>query len=174
MTFDYPEMEAGTTSDNQKTNAQCWHQMLRNPAIAYGYPIPLRHNGERGLEVSLSIMTCLGAAPWAMEFNQMLFLKGFSSLFAPMIVIGQSVVWHFLLQADGSRISYNQGLALESVSTSLSVSSLQDRRHFVGWTSPASIVAGKCAVLQNFSSFQLTHCKALNKRTTISIAATAS
>ena len=141
IAFDYPEIETVTAKDEPETNARCWHQMFRNPTVAYGYPIPLRH-GERGLEVSLSIMTCLGATSWAIEFNQTLFLKGFCSLFVPMMVIGQSIIWHFLLQGDRSRISYNQGLALEPVPTDISVPSLQDRRHFVGWTSPASIIAG--------------------------------
>lgn len=127
---------------NHLENATCWHQMFRNPTIAYGYPIPARRHGDEGLEVSLAIMALLGAAPRIIHFGQTLFLKGFCSLFVPMIRIGQSVIWHYLLQADGQRISYNCGLALERNCNDLTWSTLQESRHFVGWTPSAKITAG--------------------------------
>ena len=146
ISYDYPEIE--TPDLNQKASARCWHQMFRNPTIAYGYPIPVRNHDENGLEVSLSIMACLGATPWVIYFNQTLFLKGFCSLFAPMIQIGQSIVWHFLLQTDGKRISYNHGLALAPLTTGISCSLLDRSRHFVGWTPAASIMAGESRCLE--------------------------
>ena len=126
----------------QKQDSKCWLQMVRNPAIAYGYPIPVRHNEETGLEVSLPIMACLGAAPRVVDFYQMQFLKGFCSLFVPMMQIGQSIIWHFLLEADGKRISYNRDLDLQTECVSLSSPILEQSRHFVGWTSSAKILAG--------------------------------
>lgn len=127
---------------HQKQDARCWHQMFRNPTIAYGYPIPLRRNGEVGLEVSLPIMACLGAASRMMDFNRTLFLKGFCSMFVPTMQAGQSIIWHYLLQKDGQRMSYNRGLALERDCNNLSWSTLQESRHFVGWTPSARILAG--------------------------------
>ena len=141
ISYEYPEIELANA--HPKTNARCWLDMFRNPTIVHGYPIPVRHQEEDGLEVSLSIMACLGAAPWVINFNQTLFLKGFCSLFVPMIQIGQSIIWHFLLQPEGTRISYNQGLALEPVITGISWPSLDRCRHFVGWTPTASILAGE-------------------------------
>ena len=134
--MDLPEV------DDRTTAGQCWHQMVRNPSIAYGYPIPVRHNSEAGLEISLPIMARLGGAPRVIEFDRTLFLKGFCSLFVPMMQIGQSVIWHFLLQADGKRMSYNRGLALERNCNGLSWPGLEQNRHFVGWTPSAKVVAG--------------------------------
>ena len=35
------------SDDDHKQTARCWHQMFRNPTVAYGYPIPVRnHDGE--------------------------------------------------------------------------------------------------------------------------------
>ena len=139
--FDYPEMPP-VSDANQKQTARCWHQMFRNPTVAYGYPVPVRSNNEKGLEVSLSIVACLGATPWVIDYSQTLFLKGFCSLFAPIMQVGQSIIWHFLLQVDGKRMSYNQGLALEPMMDAISWPLLEQSRHFVGWTPAASILAG--------------------------------
>jgi hypothetical protein len=116
--------------------------MFRNPTVAYGYPIPVRNNDENGLEVSLSIMACLGATPWVIDYSRTLFLKGFCSLLAPMMQVGQSIIWHFLLQIDGKRMSYNQGLALGPMTDGISWPLLGQSRHFVGWTPAAQILAG--------------------------------
>lgn len=141
MLYEFSEVFEHNTEE--KLTGACWYHLFRNPIIAKGYPIPARESGERGLEISISIMAVLGNASWAIRFDRTLFLKGFSSLFAPMKRIGSSILWHFMTHADGKRMSYNEGLSLGPITDIFDPSLLEAGRHFVGWTPSANIFTGK-------------------------------
>lgn len=70
-------------------------------------------------------------------------LKGFNSLFVPMACPDSAILWHFLLNEDENRLSYNRGLEQITEVYALDNATLQSRRHFVGWTQAADVVAGK-------------------------------
>lgn len=121
----------------------CWRKLFQNPVIADGYPVCARGPGEEGLELLLQMMLLLGQAPWITLYEGATMLKGFNSLFVPMACPGSSIFWHFLLDQDGSRLSYNRGLEEIMEVYALDDATLQSRRHFVGWTPAADILAGK-------------------------------
>lgn len=122
-------------------SATCWHNMFRNPVIAKGFPIPRRRHGERGLELSLEMLAILGQTFWATHFDGFL-LKGFNSVTTPVKRIGESVLWHFLVNKDGSRIHYCDA-AHRSQMLSADEAVFAKARHFVGWTDRVEILAGE-------------------------------
>ena len=151
LTYEFSKI--GDQSKAVAGNGECWHHLFRNPTIAQGYPIPTRNSEEKGLEVSLNIMSVLGSTPWAIQFDRTLFLKGFSSLFAPMKRIGSSILWHFIANKDGRRISYNQGLSLSPAADTIDWSALEVSRHFVGWTPSVDIFTGTLTYIPTFALF---------------------
>lgn len=130
-------------ADLLQTTNVCWRKMFHNPVLAYGYPTRARHPGEQGLELSLQMMLLLGQTPWITSFEGTTMLKGFNSLFVPMACPDSSILWHFLLNQDETRMSYDQGLEATSEEYSLDNAALQSCRHFVGWTPAADVLAGK-------------------------------
>ncbi|KAK5676454.1 hypothetical protein LTS10_010754 [Elasticomyces elasticus] len=144
----YGQYQAYSPSDLQVDDhfvnlETCWHRMFRNPAIAQGYPIPTRAHGQQGLEIPLDMMASLGETPNVALYDDITMLKGFSSLFTPTKRVEDSVIWHFLVNRDGSRISYNDGVETSSAaSRAIHPMALATARHFVGWTPNAEQMAG--------------------------------
>jgi hypothetical protein len=136
-------------SQSPSASGTCWHQLFNNPVIAQGYPIPVREAaGEDdskfvGLELSLGLMAVLGQVPRAVTLAKTTMLKGFISMFVPMLRHGSSTLWHFMLSAKGCRLSYNEGLATALLEEPLDSDSIVNGRHFVGWTPNAEILAGE-------------------------------
>jgi hypothetical protein len=91
-------------------------------------------------------MASLGDACYLTEFNDIPVLKGFSTMFVATEVSDNAVVWHFLCNQDGARISY---LDLQHycqgyhVSSPFSPSLWTTTRNFVGWTTSVNRLAGK-------------------------------
>jgi hypothetical protein len=129
-----------------KRNGSCWHSLFKNAVVVRGYPILARMREEKGLEIPLNMMAALGQTPRITEFGGDLVMKGFSTMFVPTKRIGDSVLWHFLFNEDGSRMSYlcatnhypNQG----SISM-VDISSLVHTRNFLGWTSSVTNCIGE-------------------------------
>lgn len=125
----------------------CWLKMVRNPIIAYGYPIPLRQEDDhKGLETSVDIMVALSGANYATTFRDKFLLKGFQSALVPVTEDDASIVWHFLVSEDPKhRLTYNTACDAAAVSsvTYSELSMAPRRRNFVGvWTPSARIAAG--------------------------------
>ncbi|KAK4965765.1 hypothetical protein LTR42_011778 [Elasticomyces elasticus] len=122
----------------------CWRKLFKNPVIALGYSIPARKLGEVGLELSLHMMMVLGQTLCAAAFAGRSMLKGYNSLFVPTSCVGSSIIWHFLVNEDGSRLPYNDGIAASAAADAylLDQNTLESGRHFVGWTPAADILAG--------------------------------
>lgn len=79
------------------SDGQCWFNMVHNPVIANGYPVPKREDPskQKGLELSLGLMATLSHADWATTFGNTLLLKGTISALVPAVEVGMSIVWHF-------------------------------------------------------------------------------
>ena len=129
-----------------KRNGSCWRSLFRNPMVVEGYPILARANGEKGLEIPLNMMAGLGQASRATNFHGGLVIKGHSTMFCPTQRVKNSVLWHYLFNHDGSRISYlapNSLLEGRSSIHEVDTTCLEYSRNFLGWTSSAEIRAGK-------------------------------
>ena len=126
---------------SDKVQCQCWHGMFQNPVIVRGYPIRCRPEPETGLEIPLNIMAGLIGTQRANMFNGKLFIKGFASMLVPTKFSQGFILWHFLQQEEGARISYgfNCGVHADNVS----VSDLSGARHIVGWCSRVKNYGGK-------------------------------
>jgi hypothetical protein len=96
-----------TTTEEAKPSGQCWHHMFGNPVIVTGYPISHRTTSGLGLEIPLNMLTILIGSNRLTEFEDKVFIKGFSAMviatnFAPGVVI-----WHYFYDKEGEKISYN-------------------------------------------------------------------
>jgi hypothetical protein len=56
---------------------------------------------------------------------------------------GKSFVWHFLIDRDRERMTYNKGLGATALRTEVEEVHLQAGRHFVGWTRNVDVLAGR-------------------------------
>ncbi|RFU26150.1 hypothetical protein B7463_g10188, partial [Scytalidium lignicola] len=113
-----------------------------------GCPILKRKEEERGLEIPLGMMAGLGRTPIANVFDYGLVIKGFSTMFVPTKRVENSINWHFLFHEDECHISHLEAgqPCNDRVSTDvLDVSSLEDSRNFLGWSSSVQLFTG-CAL----------------------------
>lgn len=101
-----------------------------------GFPVPNRPDRSNGLEIPLSIMVVLVQAERISFYNEKFCIKGFSAILVPMKRLDDLIVWHLLLNSDGSRISYSDnrisnlpGLYPED----LTMSHISTARHVLGW-----------------------------------------
>ncbi|KAK6497564.1 hypothetical protein TWF481_011971 [Arthrobotrys musiformis] len=143
------------------SNGKCWHNMFRNPIVVKGYPIPRRpnldsgwpHEASTGLEIPLNMMAGLAQTRHVQVFNEMLFIKGFSTLLVPTKKGGDIIIWHLICNHDGDRISYLEKNV--SYAEGLSIPELQGARHVVGWCSKSDYYAGAEAANYDIKPSQL-------------------
>jgi len=121
---------------------QCWHNMFRNPVIVSGYPILTKHERELGLEMPLNMIAGLAGSERANKFNGKVFIKGFSTMLIATKITRDLLIWHYLYNSEGERISYFDH-TLRSVDD-ISLLQLDTARHVVGWCSDCMYYAGKC------------------------------
>ncbi|KAK0721195.1 hypothetical protein B0T21DRAFT_48832 [Apiosordaria backusii] len=120
---------------------QCWHGMFRNAVIVKGFPIPHRPSRNTGLEIPLHMAAGLMDTPKMHEFLGRYYLKGFSTMLAPVELIGGVVLWHLYHNRSGRRISYCDALNSGSKAR-ISLKELHTSRHIIGWCSEALCMAG--------------------------------
>ena len=137
--FDLRQMP---TENDIAGSAPCWPAMFRNPVIAYGYPVPSRQSNETGLEASPELMVALAQTPLRVCYRGHLLLKGFNSMLAPTKRTNNSVQWHFIVNEDGERLSFNEGLK-HSKLASPNDAFFPGARHFVGWSDSVEVTLGK-------------------------------
>ena len=114
----------------------CWLPLFPCAVIARGFPISQRHNNEVGLEIPIDLMATLGGAMHAVDYHDGLVMKGFSTMFVPIARTAKdSIQWHFLHNADGSRLPYHDVTGRCPIRASLdevSHESLGNTRNFLG------------------------------------------
>lgn len=84
----------------------CWHDLVGNSVIVYGFPIPERTDEVHGLHLPVELMATLGRIPFATYFDGGYVLKGRSFAIVPLQRRGASVQWHLFQTKDGRRIEY--------------------------------------------------------------------
>ncbi|KAE9374285.1 hypothetical protein N431DRAFT_556628 [Stipitochalara longipes BDJ] len=126
-------------------NGSCWFSLFRNPIIVEGYPILARTNAEKGLEIPLNMMAGLSAASRATTFNGGVVIKGHSTMCCPTRRVKNSVLWHYIFNHDGSRLSYLSADVLcgrRALVPEVDAPLLEISRNFLGWTSSVEIQVG--------------------------------
>ena len=81
----FPRTEVLKRHLTPRNPEDCWKALFRNPAIAEGFPAPIRLNDEKGSEIPLNMMAGLADAPKVTVFDGQLMIKGFSSIFVPTL-----------------------------------------------------------------------------------------
>ncbi|KAH8688668.1 hypothetical protein GQ44DRAFT_696068 [Phaeosphaeriaceae sp. PMI808] len=126
-------------------NGQCWRHLFRNPVVVNGYPIPWRPQRNTGLEIPLRLMVALAQARHVTTFDGKLFIKGFCTMLIPTKHVGDMVIWHMLVNEDGSHISYVDprvrsipGMHL----VNLRIFDEERSRHVIGWCPYVKSYAG--------------------------------
>jgi hypothetical protein len=126
------QFEFGTSTVSQaKLPGDCWLAMFRNPILVNGFPISRRGAVSFGLEMSPSIMASLVNAKFVNIFNDRLFIKGFSAMLVATKMIKDLVIWHYVFNPGGQRISYFEAPMLSGAR--IDATCLEKSRHVVGW-----------------------------------------
>ncbi|KAM0520559.1 hypothetical protein ACHAPE_002954 [Trichoderma viride] len=121
-------------------NGQCWHDILRNPVVVRGYPIPQRLERNTGLEISLNVMAGLARAQRVNRFKEKVYIKGFSTMLVPTKKNTDIICWHLIYNRNGEHISYlDDDQDQEQYIGQLD---LENYRHVLGWCSEAKLYAG--------------------------------
>jgi hypothetical protein len=113
----------------------CGHKVFKDPVIVRGFPILARDNDERGLKIPLNIMTTLGGADRATIFGDQLLIKGHATMFDPTRRVQNSVLWHFIHNENGERISFAAAKAscpTRATTNVVDYSCLMTSRSFLG------------------------------------------
>lgn len=123
----------------------CWYSLGRNMAIASGFPILARPQGEKGLEVDFELISALSAAEYATSFAGKFLLKGFSTMLLAKEKLGQSLLWHLVHNSDGKFLPYSAVHGVHCM-TQMGFNETANCRHFVGWVTNAEIRLGKLRI----------------------------
>jgi hypothetical protein len=119
---------------------RCWHNMFTNPILVGGYPICSKPESGLGIEMPLDLLAGLVGASQVVGIQGKVVLKGFATMLVAVKRLGDLLIWHFLFDEDGKRISYLD-FALEEA-CDMNVHQLDDVRHVVGWSRDSSYYAG--------------------------------
>ena len=126
--------------DTGQENCHCWHELLRSPIIAEGFPIPKRSVSGTGLEIPLHIMSSLVGTTRVNTFGGKVFIKGFSRMLVPTKQTGDLLVWHLRGNPRDQRISYLD--TVENHSSEVKPADIVQYRHILGWCPQVDYHAG--------------------------------
>ena len=143
-----------TLPTNSEINSHCWEAIFKNPVICHGYPIGLRRNDEKGLRIPVDIMTTLACATTAVMYGRILILKGLCSMFVPVLKLGSSIIWHYLVNEDLSWLSHNASESLPDLVRDLKFADLHSCSHYVGWSRKVHEVIGEWFVYLNSKTLE--------------------
>ncbi|KAF5985426.1 nucleoside phosphorylase [Fusarium bulbicola] len=124
------------------TNGHCWHGRFKNPIVVDGFPILPKLEKNTGLEIPLNIMAGLARADRVDQFNDKVYIKGFSTILVPTKQCKEVVYWHLIYKEDGSRISYLDDNLNRDAALARSPD-LSAHRHVLGWCSEARFYAAQ-------------------------------
>ncbi|KAH6982254.1 hypothetical protein BKA56DRAFT_368051 [Ilyonectria sp. MPI-CAGE-AT-0026] len=123
----------------------CWLSLFSNAVIAYGFPIPERENGM-GLEMSVDLMAAIVGARHAVTFDGGVVIKGFSSMFVPVMRTRDGIQWHYVANSDPEvQLSDDEGVkqcSNRALLPDVHFASLATVRCFIGWNSLVEIRLG--------------------------------
>ncbi|MCJ1405385.1 hypothetical protein MMC11_008613 [Xylographa trunciseda] len=124
-------------TEDELNDANCWHPLFDHGVIARGFPV-MERSGQKGLELSLYMMTALGGVQRAFVYQGGVILKGFSAAFVPIERYNDSIQWHMVQNEDGKRLTYQevvQRCPNRSMLKDVSLECLKYSRAILGWCS---------------------------------------
>lgn len=145
--YDCPtfRLDTSLTKLDAYEKTSCWLSLFPNAAIAYGFPIPERSNGV-GLEMSVELMAAIIGARHAAVFDGGVVVKGFSSMFVPVMRTDDGIQWHYVANEDPEvQLSYGEGVkrcSTRLLCSDVSLASLRIARCFIGWNNLVDIRVG--------------------------------
>ena len=122
----------------------CWRKLFRNICVADGFPVNTRCGKRPGLELPFDMMAQLSGAHRATLWNGQLAIKGFETLFVPVMKTDACIFWHLVTKPNHRRVSYNAAEDFEGIcEQSVHIADLINYRHVLGWVPKASQHAGE-------------------------------
>lgn len=138
--FGFEPLDTGNQAMGREPGC-CWLDMFRNPVVVGGFPIRTKPGRGLGLELPLGFMASLAGSELLSNFDGRSYIKGYSVMFIATALLSDVLVWHYLYNAEGKRISYGDH-SLQS-RHHISMHQVNTSRHVVGWCSECTIHAGK-------------------------------
>ena len=91
--FEIRALDLETVSDPA---ISCWLPLFNGGILAYGFPVPWRQFGEKGIELPFSVLMILAKIMYPVEHQDGIYLKSFSSLVFPTAITSdfRSIQWH--------------------------------------------------------------------------------
>ncbi|GLA14399.1 hypothetical protein AnigIFM62618_000778 [Aspergillus niger] len=137
--------------------ARCWHELFTGFNVAFGFKIPYRGKGMRGVELPFSLLTTFGCVSYPVRFKGGFVIKGHKTALLPHRVSGSglpgkisAVQWHLfvtrkprLYMEEVSRDKpYLRVVKIEASPTQFCDEFKQAERHFLGLYQASTICAG--------------------------------
>jgi hypothetical protein len=122
----------------------CWNSIVGSTSLIAGFPIRERENEERGLEISVQLMTALVGIPEAVTYITGYVFKGRHHAFVPVGKSKGSIQWH-LIDTYPERLKWTDidDLCHTRISVDLDSDDASHVRNFLGWCSPITCLLGK-------------------------------
>ena len=118
----------------------CWQRMFNGAVRVAGFPIRRRSTTGMGLEMPLSMMAELAGSSRVTEWNNRIFIKGYSTMLVAIKSVAECLVWHYYHGKPGQRLSY---MDCSQEAEAFDTSRLAQVRHIIGWCSASKYCTGK-------------------------------
>ncbi|TQV99090.1 Pfs domain-containing protein [Cordyceps javanica] len=131
---------------------RCWQHMFQGAVLATGFPISRRPCKELGLEMPLNMMTELAGSHRVTEWDDKIFIKGYSTMLVAIKSTANIIIWHYYYARPGKRVSH---MDCKQQAAKVSMARFGVRRHIVGWCSSSKYCAGSPDANYNIRGTQL-------------------
>ncbi|KAL7930282.1 hypothetical protein V8C35DRAFT_330632 [Trichoderma chlorosporum] len=137
-------METRVTLDSSR--GFCWGNLFCDPVLVRGYPTLRRSKPNTGLEMPLANMAAIVGSQQVVRWGERIIIKGFNMLMIATMAAADIIVWHLLVSEQSEdRISYIDSRldTLDNeVSKEISLRTLEEKRHIIGWCSKVTDMCG--------------------------------
>ncbi|KAI0102512.1 hypothetical protein GGR51DRAFT_562433 [Nemania sp. FL0031] len=139
------KLDTSFTKLHVNENRACWLSLFSPAVIAHGFPIPKRDNNI-GLEMPIELMAAIIGARHAVRFDGGVVIKGFSSMFLPVMRTNHWIQWHYVANRNpDEQLSYDKGVKRcrnRALLSNIRLDALTNHRCFIGWNSLVEIRVG--------------------------------
>lgn len=139
-------------SDLRRVTSQhplCWHKLFGETVVVSGFPIRARDKDDEaiGLEITAPMMITLAGTVCEAAYEKGLILRGLSTTLIPTKTVesGCAIQWHLFSDDDNLLLSKQIDCFPQWVQTD-SIFQLCQKRAFLGWCNPATVILGMSQV----------------------------
>ncbi|KAL7914184.1 hypothetical protein GGI35DRAFT_490474 [Trichoderma velutinum] len=145
-----------TADTSELSPGFCWGRLFCDPFLVRGYPILRRTQPNTGLEMSLANMAAIIGSQQVVQWGERMIIKGFNMLMIATLAAADIIVWHLIVsEQPEERISYIDSrldtLDCETIQ-GISLRTLEERRHVIGWCSKVTDLCGDATANLNIKS----------------------